>query len=159
GKIRVFETSSGQELFVTKDVCGPITWVSRSLDNRLVTIADDKNISWVFDSTGKKLFVIANDKITDDKTQSRVYNANGEELFVSKDDEKRFDVIGSSPDGKLFIISNDKFENRIWNADTGVEVFKPRGATETVTAVKFSADGRLVATFNTLSNIGRASKT
>jgi WD40 repeat protein len=122
GEVRVWDVSSGEEVFANRDHAKAVNGVAFSPDGkRLASGSWDRSV-----------------KVWDIATKKELRTIRGHGGGVS--------AVAFSPDGKWLATASDDHTARLWDADTGEELFALKGHTAPVTSLAFHRGGKRLAT-------------
>jgi WD40 repeat protein len=130
GTLAVFDLKTRQELFRVTGHTARILGVDFSNDSARLATASENGLAKVWDAaTGRELL-----------TLSHVSKALGGGSSLIAINEAAF-----SPDGKYIATAGLDHWVKVWDADTGKELYTLSGHTNAVSGVAFSPDGKYIA--------------
>jgi WD40 repeat protein/3',5'-cyclic AMP phosphodiesterase CpdA len=163
GKLSLWDTHSGQELFQFTGHTGSVVSVAVSPDGGLLLSGSEDRTMRLWDvSSGQELRRFTGHKAA---VRSVAFSPSGSRLVSGSDDLslRLWDVysgqelrqfightdslrsVAFSPDGNLLASGSDDCSLRLWNPFNGQELRQFNGYTDNVRSVAFSPDGSLLA--------------
>ncbi len=129
GTAKVWDATTGKELFTLKGHTGPVTSITYRPDGKhIATSSEDGTVRLWDPATGQELLTI---RAHTDQIRRVVYSRDGKRLVTAG--------------GRFMQAASSDQTAKVWDADTGQLLFTFTGHTKNVLCVAFSPDGTRVA--------------
>jgi WD40 repeat protein/tRNA A-37 threonylcarbamoyl transferase component Bud32 len=161
--VKVWDSSTGQELLTLRGHTGPVNGVAINPDGqRIVSGSADRTVKVWDAASGKELLtlkgithwvncvaispdgkrIVAGD---DGDRTVKVWDSSTGQLLLTLKGHSGSVSMAISPDGKRIVSGSDDNTVKVWDAGTGQELLTLKGHTGPVTSVSCSPDGKQIA--------------